>query len=153
MPGYGWPPRGREKPWTEIMLWATPKGPPRALQASECRELLNPTRASCLILAQRQPGKLPAEWKSTLHTAPILASTVCTLTFLSSIKNNRIVGHEARKKLYCIRIDAPLSRQPLVKGERLVRFEVSAAMSWFPFLDRLLHRVNQHRRYGLIPGE
>ena len=41
------------------MLWATPKGPPRALQASECRELLNPTRASCLILAQRQPGKLP----------------------------------------------------------------------------------------------
>ena len=53
-----WPPRGREKPWTEIMLWATPKGPPRALQASECRELLNPTRASCLILAQRQPGKL-----------------------------------------------------------------------------------------------
>ena len=40
------------------MLWATPKGPPRALQASECRELLNPTRASCLILAQRQPGKL-----------------------------------------------------------------------------------------------
>ena len=53
-----WPPRGREKPWTEIMLWATPKGPPRALQASECHELLNPTRASCLILAQRQPGKL-----------------------------------------------------------------------------------------------
>ena len=27
-----------------------------------------------------------------------------------------------------IRIDAPLSRQPLVKGERLVRSEVSAAM-------------------------
>jgi hypothetical protein len=58
MRGCCWPPRGREKPWTEIMLWATPKGPPRALQASECRELLNPTRASCLILAQRQPGKL-----------------------------------------------------------------------------------------------
>ena len=31
------------------------------------------------------------------------------------------------KKLF-IRIDAPLSRQPLVKGERLVRSEVSAAM-------------------------
>ena len=39
-----------------------------------------------------------------------------------------IVGAEPRKKLYCIRIDAPLSRQPLVKGERLVRIEVSAAM-------------------------
>ncbi len=36
----------------------TQEGPPRALQTSECRELLNPTRASCLILAQRQPGKL-----------------------------------------------------------------------------------------------
>ena len=35
-----------------------PKEPPRALQASECCELLNPTRTSCLILAQRQPGKL-----------------------------------------------------------------------------------------------
>ena len=31
------------------------------------------------------------------------------------------------KKLV-IRISAPLSRQPLVKGERLVRYEVSAAM-------------------------
>tara|TARA_B100001142_G_scaffold1168_1_gene1202 strand:+ start:761 stop:991 length:231 start_codon:yes stop_codon:yes gene_type:complete len=39
-----------------------------------------------------------------------------------------IVGAEPRKKLLIIRIDAPLSRQPLVKGERLVRFEVSAAM-------------------------
>ena len=32
--------------------------PPRALQTSECNELLNPTRKSCLILFQRQPGKL-----------------------------------------------------------------------------------------------
>ena len=37
-----------------------PEGPPRALQTSECHELLNPTRTSCLILAQRQPGKLAA---------------------------------------------------------------------------------------------
>ena len=34
--------------------------PPRALQTSECNELLDPTRTSCLILVQRQPGKLPA---------------------------------------------------------------------------------------------
>ena len=32
------------------------------------------------------------------------------------------------QKIHIIRIGAPLSRQPLVKGERLVRFEVSAAM-------------------------
>ena len=36
----------------------TPKEPPTALQTSECNELLNPTRTSCMILAQRQPGKL-----------------------------------------------------------------------------------------------
>ena len=49
--------RERVLPQTEILLWTTPKEPPRALQASECHELLDPTRASCLILAQRQPGK------------------------------------------------------------------------------------------------
>ena len=39
------------------MLWTTPSEPPKALQASECSELLDPMRASCLILAQHQPGK------------------------------------------------------------------------------------------------
>ena len=34
------------------------EAPPRALQTSECNELLNPTRTSCVILVQRQPGKL-----------------------------------------------------------------------------------------------
>ena len=52
-----WQPRERELPQTEIVLWTTPKEPPRALQTSECGELLDPTRASCMILAQRQPGK------------------------------------------------------------------------------------------------
>jgi hypothetical protein len=33
--------------------------PPRALQTSECNELLDPTRTSYMILVQRQPGKLP----------------------------------------------------------------------------------------------
>ena len=48
----------------------------------------------------------------------------------SEVQERFLVGAEPRKKLYVIRIDAPLSRQPLVKGERLVRFEVSAAMPW-----------------------
>jgi len=38
-----------------------------------------------------------------------------------------VVRHEAFQKLK-IRIDASLSRQPLVKGERLVRYEMNAAM-------------------------
>ena len=50
-------PRTRRLQQSEISLWTAPEEPPRALQASECRELLDPTRASCLILAQRQPGK------------------------------------------------------------------------------------------------
>ena len=36
----------------EILLWMTPSEAPKALQASECSELLNPMRASCWISAQ-----------------------------------------------------------------------------------------------------
>ena len=36
----------------EILLWMTPSEAPKALQASECSELLDPTRASCWISAQ-----------------------------------------------------------------------------------------------------
>ena len=46
----------------EIVLWTTPSEPPKALQASECSELLDPMRASCLILAQHQPGKFKEHW-------------------------------------------------------------------------------------------
>ena len=36
----------------EILLWMTPSEAPKALQASECSELLDPVRASCWIFAQ-----------------------------------------------------------------------------------------------------
>ena len=36
----------------EIVLWMTASEAPKALQASECSELLNPMRASCWISAQ-----------------------------------------------------------------------------------------------------
>ncbi len=36
----------------EILLWITPSEFPKALQASECSELLDPLRASCWISAQ-----------------------------------------------------------------------------------------------------
>ena len=35
----------------------TPEEPPKALQTSECDELLDLARTSCMILVQRQPGK------------------------------------------------------------------------------------------------
>ena len=50
-------PRKRELPQSEIMLWTTPEEPPRALQASECHELLDLARTRFMIRAQRQPGK------------------------------------------------------------------------------------------------
>ena len=36
----------------EILLWMTPSEAPKALQTSECSELLDPMRASCWIFAQ-----------------------------------------------------------------------------------------------------
>ena len=36
----------------EMLLWMTPSEAPKALQASECGELLDPMRASCGIFAQ-----------------------------------------------------------------------------------------------------
>ena len=41
----------------EMPLWMTPSEAPKALQASECSELLDPMRASCWISAQHQQGK------------------------------------------------------------------------------------------------
>ena len=41
----------------EILLWMTPSETPKASQASECSELLDPMRASCWISAQHWPGK------------------------------------------------------------------------------------------------
>ena len=46
----------------EILLWMTPSEAPKALQASECSELLDPTRANCWISAQHQPGKFTKVW-------------------------------------------------------------------------------------------
>ena len=53
----GWQPRERELPQAEIVLWTTPKEPPWALLTSVCNEQLDPSRANCMIVAQRQPGK------------------------------------------------------------------------------------------------
>ena len=36
----------------EMLLWMTPSEAPKALQTSECSELLDPMRASCWISAQ-----------------------------------------------------------------------------------------------------
>jgi hypothetical protein len=57
------------------------EAPPRALQTSECSELLNPTRTSYLILVQRQPGKLAElAWITKYITTESLVR-LCLKTF------------------------------------------------------------------------
>jgi len=87
----------------------TPSEPPRALQASECSELLDPTRASCLILAQRQPGKLlPYESGSATWTHIVVA--VWPL----------LVG-----LYFCFRYTQSVVRLVLLRGQRpLFRFRL-----------------------------
>ena len=69
-----------QSPLPEILLWTAPSEPPRALQASECSELLDPMRASCLILAQHQPGKFKAECCPKLWL-PFFRSTMVLLSW------------------------------------------------------------------------
>ena len=97
-------------PQTEIVLWTTPEGPPKASQASECSELLDLTRAAYLIAAQRQPGKFTPtrDWRGV-----VLTSDRCRASQYEE-------AAEASKN-YGNRINAPRARQRLVKGETLMR--------------------------------
>ena len=75
-------------PQTEIVLWTTPEGPPKASQASECSELLDLTRAAYLIAAQRQPGKFMMQALRDLRlTGCSSEPQVCTaLSGMKSLK-------------------------------------------------------------------
>ena len=104
----------------------------------KCSELLNPTRESCRILSQRQPGKfIKVGSHASCH---FYASLYAPFSNPSPVPKMLLLIHNAgpffvwstpqlyHAKKFSIRIHAPHSRQPLVKGERLIRFEVSAAM-------------------------
>ena len=76
----GWQPREREMPQSEIVLWTTPKEPPWALLTSVCNEQLDPSRANCMIVAQRQPGK----FMSSVSSYPILGSSCARMSLRRS---------------------------------------------------------------------
>jgi len=151
----------------------TPSEAPKALQASECSELLDPTRANCWISAQHQPGKftntcsavveMVSKRKQKVYSAcrvlptskslfmshqtsrlnksrsqiasaqcnwagpSLFAHFDCNLYFLS-LHSHPAVGATSPRKNSEIHIDVSHSRQPLVKGERLVRYEVNTVM-------------------------
>ena len=50
--------RKRQLPLPEILLWTTASRHPSESQTSECSDLLSRSRATFVIVAQRQPGKL-----------------------------------------------------------------------------------------------
>ena len=90
------------------MLWIG-LSHPKALQASECNELLGLTRAVCLITAQRQPGKFAAE----AHLVRCLARAA------DPRPGDYLQAAQCEPKIHFRR--APQTRQRLVKGETLVR--------------------------------
>ena len=49
--------RTRDASRQKLCCGPTPEEPPKALQTSECDELLDLTTTSCVILVERQPGK------------------------------------------------------------------------------------------------
>ena len=58
-----------------------------------------------------------------------LVSVLVDTDFISIEKINNVVGAQRPLKNCRSHIDASHSRQPLVKGERLVRYEVNAVMA------------------------
>ena len=65
----------------EILLWMTPSEAPKALQASECSELLDPTGANCWIFAKHWPGKF--ESGTGDFNGPIINNIALVLSFVT----------------------------------------------------------------------
>ena len=64
----------------------TPSEAPKALQASECSELLDPTRANCWISAQHQPGKFRSEgWEFDLRPNTGTLQAIRAMAVISSV--------------------------------------------------------------------
>ena len=59
--------RSRRPPLPEIVLWIAASRSPSESQTSECSDLLSRSRATLVIVAQRQPGKLD-EQSTVCHT-------------------------------------------------------------------------------------
>ena len=49
----------------EMLLWMTPSEAPKALQTSECSELLDPMRASCWEVKEEEKQLSVRHWQIT----------------------------------------------------------------------------------------
>ena len=91
--------RSRRLPLPEIVLWSTASQHPSESQTSECSDLLSRSRATCLIVAQRQPGKLTNHglFKLLLQRPPTRTGASATLGILDEMLVAR--GHTKIRKI------------------------------------------------------
>jgi hypothetical protein len=68
--------RSRRLPLPEIVLWIAASRSPSESQTSECSDLLSRSRATFVIVAQRQPGKLQSTRPTAERPTPRNAPTV-----------------------------------------------------------------------------
>jgi hypothetical protein len=80
------------------------EAPPRALQTSECNELLNPTRTSYMILVQRQPGKLQGNCVR-LSYYRVQRLCHCVRILRHSTVNEGVVQHKIKLRRRIISVD------------------------------------------------
>ena len=70
--------RTREASRQKLCCGPTPEEPPKALQTSECDELLDLTITSCVILVKRQPGKfIVTQRRRVLSAARYVRRNAC----------------------------------------------------------------------------
>ena len=92
----------------EILLCMIPSEAPKALQASECSELLDPTRANCWISAQHQPGKCTSMRWETFDWADKHAQWKAD----STLRASQAVPHPSTDRALC-RLTSEVRRDPV----------------------------------------
>ncbi len=85
------------------MPWMTPSEAPKALQASECNELLDPMRANSWIFAQHSPGKFakPNTGRATNWQCMSTGYAQLTHPSITSQGGARVIYTRIEYKLEC----------------------------------------------------
>ena len=92
--------RKRRPPLPEILLWTTASRHPSESQTSECSDLLSRSRATFVIVAQRQPGKLNnMVFREFISSQLVQSGTCCralSLAYFFLCINVHKICHECR---------------------------------------------------------
>ena len=120
----------RRFPQPEILLWTTASLHPSESQTSECSDLLSRSRATFVIVAQRQPGKL--------HSTPPTAER--------PTPRNRSAGNaRPRKKNRQKKLTIPKSRPNCYRSHFGSRYTSGRCALRSPFLE-IVHWIEPQRK-------